>query len=273
MKKRLIVLGLTLAIASSLVVPAYASNNSTNVQVERDMEAMKNAFLNVDAISVSSVNEDGLITYAYELTKEVTDFITVRWNEDGSALLDIWEEDRNDTITVLTDGTLLFDGEYMSFSSVDSIDNPGAIGGDDGIMASGRFEYYFSSMPHLGTPSSYTVGPSTTSNPNVAFSEEIRKKTGAVIGAALAAELFPGNAAAANKLSDLFGELGVQLRSRAEAQASNSNMLSYKASIYGHPQSDSFKTYRRYYNRYYIGPNYIDPTPTVEVFYEYRVYT
>ena len=105
MKKRMISSILTLCIAVSLVLPVYAADNSVSSKIDQDMEAMRNAFFNVKAITVHSV-DNSIITYAYKLTDDVTDYVRVQHCDDGSAVLNVWEEDRNNTLTVLENGTL-----------------------------------------------------------------------------------------------------------------------------------------------------------------------
>ena len=52
--------------------PFMAADNSVSSKIDQDMEAMRNAFFNVKAITVHSV-DNGIITYAYKLTDDVTD--------------------------------------------------------------------------------------------------------------------------------------------------------------------------------------------------------
>lgn len=110
MKKRMVTLALALCVALSLAVPAGAA--MVNDAVEQDMAAMKQALFNVDAITVYSV-DNGVTTYAYQLTEDVVDYVTVQHNENGSVTLDIWEEDRHDVMVVLPDGALVINGEPL----------------------------------------------------------------------------------------------------------------------------------------------------------------
>lgn len=270
MKKRIITLSMAICLAFSLSVPVFAANSSLSTQVDQDMAAMSNAYFNVDAITVSSINEDGTITYLYQLTEDVFDYVTVSWTAAGDALLNIKEDNRHNVITVLADGTLLFDGAPLNTAgTVIESDDQAVL--NPGIMLRKKTEYYFSTLPHIGTPSSYTSGPSVFKNPCITFTKKLREETGALIGSAIATSLFPGNALAEKAVSEICSRIGAKIRSRAEATADANNKLSYISSLYGHPQSDTFEIFLRYYNKFYSGANYVDKNPMTEIFYEHRV--
>ncbi len=279
MKKRMISSILTLCIAVSLVLPVYAADNSVSSKIDQDMEAMRNAFFNVKAITVHSV-DNGIITYAYKLTDDVTDYVRVQHCDDGSAVLNVWEEDRNNTLTVLENGTLLFDGKPLkisySTSSFTTLESPSPINSINAEIsrAPGRFRYYYSRTPFPGTAGYFSSEYNLISNPNIELTKKIREETGAIIGAALAASLFPGNPLAEEACSQIFAEIGARLRSRAEARAEESKCLSYRTHIYSCSKSISFDLYRRFYNIYYTNPNYYDKydDPVEETFFEYRSY-
>lgn len=177
MKKRMISSILTLCIAVSLVLPVYAADNSVSSKIDQDMEAMRNAFFNVKAITVHSV-DNGIITYAYKLTDDVTDYVRVQHCDDGSAVLNVWEEDRNNTLTVLENGTLLFDGKPLkisySTSSFTTLESPSPINSINAEIsrAPGRFRYYYSRTPFPGTAGYFSSEYNLISNPNI----ELTKK-------------------------------------------------------------------------------------------------
>lgn len=281
MKKRMIFLTLVLCIVSSLVVPAYAvTDNSIASKVDRDMKSMQEAFFNTDAITVYSV-EDGIITYAYKLTEDVTDYVTVRHYDDGSAVLEVWEEDRHNVLTVLGDGKLLFDGQPLKISYPDGDTTNMPFGycdfkdSQEPSKAPGRFSYQYSYKAFPGTSGYYSTTANVVSNPNIQLSKKIREETGAIIGSALAAAIFPGNELAEKASSKIFSEIGARLRSRAEAVAEEGNKLSYKSYTYSCSKSTSFDLYRKFRNLYYTNANFQDKSgkPLEEVFYEYRAYT
>ena len=263
MKKRMITLAMALCLALSLAVPAYAaSGNSVSSQVEQDMAAMKSAHFYVDAISVDSTDGD-TIKYAYRLTEDVVDYITVQHNDDGSSVLDIWEEDRNDTITVTAEGTLLFNGQALYVENAQPQPR----------RAPGRTTYVYSASPFPGTSGYYSTTASPSSNPNVPLVKQIREETASIIGSVLAEAVFPGNKAAQDACSKIFVAVAVRLRTNAEATADSSNKLSYKSYLYSCSKSDSYDLYRKHKNVYYCGANFVDPNPVTDIFYEHRIHS
>lgn len=271
MKKRMVTLALALCVALSLAVPAGAA--TVNDAVEKDMAAMEQALFNVDAITVHSV-DNGVRTYAYQLTEDVVDYVTVQHNENGSVTLDIWEEDRHDVMVVLPDGTLLANGEPLGPPAPEPelatrefpLVSPGV------VPTANRWVWNFSKNPFPGTVGYYSSNASMTSNPDIRLTRKIREETGGVIGSAIAMYLLPGNVPAQKAISKICANVGALLRSSAEAKASDTNKLSYKAYGYSCSKSTSFDLYRKYKNVYYVGANYKDSNPVTDIYYEYRVY-
>ena len=110
------------------------------------------------------------------------------------------------------------------------------------------------------------------SNPDIRLTKKIRESTGSLIGSVLAAYLLPGNKPAQDAISNICSSIGARLRSSAEAKASETNKLSYKAYGYSCSKSTSFDLYRKYKNVYYVGANYNDSKPLTDIYYEHRIY-
>lgn len=265
MKKRLLTLTLALAMALSLVVPAYAANNSINSKIAQDMATMDDVYFCTDNVSVYSI-QDGSIVYAYQLTEDVADYVSVQYNDDGSSVIDVWEKDRHDILTLLNDGTLYVNDQKIT-SPASTVS---ATGSESDLMPMVAFQYSYSFSPFAGTTASqYNVGATSQNKANIPLSKQIRKSTGAAIGALLAANFFPGNTQAASAASAICAQIGESIRSKAEEVASTSSALSYKLTVTGHPNNDTFKFYRKYAGNYYLGTNYTG-TPTYKTFYELR---
>lgn len=247
MKSRILTMLMVLVLSFSLAIPV-AAGDSTSEKVRRDIEVMSNARLFTEGMTVSSVNPDGTITYQYELTDEVTDYITPHYKDNGDVDVDIVEGTCHDVITLKQDGRVFINGKEMGpMTMMDETDK-------EVIVPKVAFNYVYSLTPFKGTSSSqYNVGPVTHKSPNVLFDKAIRYLTGYAIGFGIATYLFPDRAATA---ADILGQIGLSMKSRAEALADNSNALSYKVTEYGRAGNDTFIFYRKYAGTYYLRTNY-----------------
>lgn len=263
MKKRILSVGLVLCLAFSLSVPAYAADNSVDSKMKKDLAAMSSAYIDVDSVSVHSV-ENGTITYAYLVSDEYTDYITVQHNSDGSSVLNIQENDLQNTIKVLSDGSLILDGEKLTPPEVQSTLPPV-------ISPFAAFSYSYSENPFPGTTSSqYNVGTYYQNCVDIGLAQDIRKVTAAAVGTLLSTAFFPGNIPARKASVKICKLIGSQIKSKAETIAESINAVSYKMKIDGHPKNDTFKFYKKYTGVYYFGKNYSGKTYNAPPFYELR---
>ena len=264
MRKRMVSISLVLCLAISLVVPAYAAENSVSSKMEKDYEAMEAVFIDLDSVSVSST-ENGIITYAYQLEDLYTDYIIVQHNDDGSSILNIQEGDNYNTITVLSDGNILIDGEELVPPTVYSSAPPE-------ITPRVAFSYAFSENPFGNTtPSQYYVGTYYQNCPDIGLAQDIRKVTGATIGLLLGVAFFPTLPAAQKASVKICKKIATTLKSKAEIIATDIvDAVSYKMRIDGHPNNDSFTLYREYTGTYYFDENYTGGSFHAAPFYELR---
>lgn len=271
MKKRFGISTLALILACSLAIPAGAAmaNAPMSNKIESDMNSMASAYLNTDAMSVSSFNEDGTVTYAYAVTDEVISYVTVRDGEDGSVVMDIQEGTRRDVITIDADGAMWVNDLKIEVTA--PAVEVSAVGTDSIIMPLVATQYRYSTSPFLGTSSSYTKYGWAYSNPNVPLGKAIRQMTAAAIGAILATYLAPGDAGVMETLVSVSTTIAADIRSKAEQTADDSRNLSYKITVYTHPQSNSFDNYLKHSGTYYTQKSY-NGSPSAKTFYEYRYY-
>lgn len=262
MRKRMISVSLVLCLAISLAVPAYAAENSVSSKMEKDYEAMEAVYIDLDSVSVHST-ENGVITYAYQLGEHYTDYITIQHNDDGSSILDIRENDCHNTMTVLNDGTILIDGEKLVPPVVYSSVSPE-------IMPRVAFSYAYSSTPFGNTTASqYNVGTYTQNCPSIPLANQLKKIAASVVGTLLANAFFPGNPVAKVASKKVCKEIADKLKSKAATIAEAVNALSFKMTISGHPNNDSFTFYRQYSGKYYFHNAYLGD-PLYHTFYELR---
>lgn len=260
MKKRMSVLALCLILAFSLAVPA-AATSSTAGKVQRDKETMTSANMPTEGLKVSSLNEDGTITYACQLTEDVTDYITLYYKDDGNIDVTICEGNLYDVLTIQKNGPVLFNGKPLIISSDEEVEAD-----EDGIMPLAGSTYTYSSNAFPGTAGKYTGAASTHNNPNIFFGKIVRYMTGYAIGFGIMSQICPGSAADAGSIC---GDIGVALKSKLEETADNSNTLSYKVTSRGVPGNNTFLSYRQFAGTYYTNAKYTGKS-IYKIFYEKR---
>lgn len=264
MKKRTLSMALALCLALSLAVPAYAADNSVASTMEKDYAAMSAVFIDLEQVFVYST-EGGIITYAYQISDQYTDYITVQHNNDGSAILNIREGDCYNTMTVAANGTIYIDGEEVTSDNVSSTAPPT-------ITPRVAFSYIYRTTPFANTTASqYNVGTYYQNCSDIGLAQSIRTVTATVLGTLLAAKFFPGNATMQQAATTVCRGIANQLKAKGETIAGTINAISYKMRIDGHPNNDSFNFYRKYTGTYYFGKNYSGTVYRAAPFYEARI--
>lgn len=274
MKRRFVTLVMALSLALSLAAPAGAAvaNEPLATKIENDMNSMAAAYLNTDNITISSIGEDDSITYAYALTDEVTNYVTVQDNADGSVVLDVREGDLQDTITIDENGDLWVND--MKVEPTGSVVETVIMSGDSGIMprVAMQYDYSGSNFSKAAQNGSYNSSAAYVYyNANLYLGGKILEMTGTAIGTILAQAIAPDNTYVADLLSSACGSIAASLKTAAGNLAYDSNSISYRITVYGHPINDSFESYWKHSGKYYPGYDY-GGSPVSKTFYEKKFY-
>lgn len=135
-----------------------------------------------------------------------------------------------------------------------------------------QYQYSASNFTKAKNGGAYNTSTAYTySNHYVAMGKQVRSMTGAAIGLILATYFAPGDAGKADAMISICSAIGVSLQSQAEKIATDSNAVSYKVTVYGHPINDSFESFWMHVGKYYPVSSYVG-NAIYKNFYERKYY-
>ena len=147
-----------LIVAKTLISEAANKNLSAanSIAVAADLEVLSNRNIDVNSISISDVDNAGNVTYAYQLSNDLTSYINTWEEKDGSEVIQYQEGALQNTVRYAPDGKIFLDGNEVCIYT-DSLSQASS----NNVSRAGFYSIFQSLPPNKTVQSNYDNGAKT----------------------------------------------------------------------------------------------------------------
>lgn len=220
------------------------SSEATNfsiLNVMADIDAMEDHYIDTDLISIQEVDQFSNITYKYEMLEDVTSYVDVKENEDGSTIFHFVEGDKENTLSYSADGKMYLDGNQITVSTFESINTNSA---NYPVSRAAGFEKSYQTSCPVGTSPSQYTGAKTfvTSSQIINFGQSILGMTVGALAGIVATIFFGGQVQIGASIASAIASFVISLCQSRNINAYNGTFVDYKRGL--SPQNGLTPHYR-----------------------------